>query len=64
MSFLFSTPKTKTQAVPPPPAIPEVDTNASDFAAKKARRRSGFEKTLITGDLTPMPTGKKRLLGG
>lgn len=63
MGGLFSKPKSPSPPkVPPPPAIPEVGPEAGDEAMRRARRRSGFRKTIITGSLEPM-TGKKQFLG-
>jgi hypothetical protein len=63
MSFLF--PKApKMPAVPPPPPIPQAGTSAMDLAQQQAQQRAGFQKTILTGDLEPKPTGKKKLLGG
>jgi len=62
---LFSKPKSvKPPPVPPPPVIPEAGPETEDWAARAARRRAGFRKTIITGALEPMPTGGKTLLGG
>lgn len=64
MSSLFSKPKSPPMPkVPPPPALPEVGPETEDFAARMAKRRSGFRKTILTGDLQPINTGKKQLLG-
>ena len=64
MGGLFSKPKSvKPPPVQPPPAIPEVDESVADVAAQRARRRSGFRKTIITGSLTPEGSGKKTTLG-
>lgn len=66
MSGLFSKPKSvKAPAVLAPPVIPSPDTagGASDMAIKQATQRSGLQKTMLTGDLTPAETGKKKLLG-
>ena len=63
MSSLFSKPKPPPMPeVPPPPALPDESPEAEDAAAKRMRSRSGYQKTLITGALTPN-TGKKTLLG-
>lgn len=63
MAPLFSkTKKPKLPPVPPPAPIPEVGPEVEDFAAKTARRRRGFRRTIITGALAP-PTGKKTVLG-
>lgn len=57
----------KPKAVKPPPApdpvatpveTPEVD----DTALKKARRGMGYQRTMLTGSLTPS-TGKSTMLG-
>ncbi len=48
--------------VPEPAAIPEVTPEVEDTAIKKARRRKGFAKTIITGSLEPTP--KKRTVLG
>lgn len=63
MAGLFgqSAPKLPTPA--PPPRMPEVSDATADYAARLARMRSGFKKTILTGDLSP-DTGKKKLLGG
>jgi hypothetical protein len=49
--------------VPAPPAIPVVDDETGDEAISSARKRSGYQKTIITGALEPKPTGKKTVLG-
>ena len=64
MGGLFSKPKTvKAPPVPPPPAVPVVSDEAEEFEAAEIRKRSGFRKTFLTGNLTPRSTGKKKLLG-
>jgi len=64
MGGLFSKPKSPSMPkVPPPAAMPQPGSDASDAAARAARARQGFSKTLITGDLEPKTT-KKTLLGG
>lgn len=63
MASLFSKPKSPTlPPVPPPPPVPVIEDDTADDAARAAKRRSGFKKTIITGDLEPN-TGKKTLLG-
>jgi len=63
MGGIFSKPKTpEMPPVPPPPALPDEAPEAEEDAAKRMRRRSGFQSTLLTGSLTP-ETGKKSLLG-
>lgn len=52
----------KAPPVPPPPAIPVVQDEAAEFAVKEQARKSGFQQTFLTGNLTPKPTGKKKLL--
>jgi len=60
MSGLFSRPK----SVKPPPIPPVEETEEpEEVAKKKAGRRRGYRRTIITGALTP-ETGKKQLLGG
>jgi hypothetical protein len=57
--------KPKAIKAPPPPApIATVEETATsgDEAITKARRRSGYQKTVITGALSPS-TGKKTVLG-
>jgi hypothetical protein len=63
MSFLFSRPKSPAMPpVPPPPVIPQVGPETGDFAAKLAKKRSGFAKTILTGELGSA-SGGKTLLG-
>jgi hypothetical protein len=63
MGGLFSKPKPAPKPIVPPPApLPEVPEEAGEEAIKKARRRSGFQKTILTGSLTP-ESGKKTVLG-
>ena len=65
MGSLFSKPKAaKPPPLKPAPAIPTVDPNFEGEMASKIRRRSGFSKTILTGNLSPEDTGKKKLLGG
>jgi len=65
MSGLFKAPKAPAPPpVPPPAPIPEVGPETGDETMRMARRRSGFRKTLLTGNLEPIGTGKKTLLGG
>ena len=63
MGGMFGGKKAPTPKVPPPPAIPEVGEETEDFAMRAARRRRGFASTILTGQLTPMGTGKKTVLG-
>jgi len=62
--ILWKAKKPSMPAVPPPLALPQVGPEVEDLAMRQARQRAGFQKTLITGNLEPAPTGKKRLLGG
>lgn len=58
-------PRAKTVKPPPlpaPAAIPEVGPEAGETAIKKARRRRGYAKTIVTGALEP-PARKKTVLG-
>lgn len=48
--------------LPPPAAIPEVGLEVEETAVRKARRRKGFARTIITGALEP-PARKKTVLG-
>lgn len=64
MGGLFSTPRVaKAPPVPPPPAIPDVGEEPSEFARR--RRPRGRRETFLTGDLIPglEGEGKKRTLG-
>lgn len=56
-------PKVKSPPVPPPPPIPEVGPEVEDWAMKMAKKKRGFSKTIITGELVPMGTGRKTVLG-
>jgi len=49
----MSRPKIKAPSVMPPVQIPEVSKEPEDWAVKQAKRRRGFEKTLLTGAKTP-----------
>jgi len=58
--------KPKTVKPPPPPAptaVPDTAPETEEQMMKKSRRASGYQKTLLTGALTPN-TGKSTLLGG
>jgi len=55
--------KVKPQAPPPPQAIPEVAPESEDTEVRKAMKRGGYRKTILTGALAPM-TGRKTVLGG
>ena len=48
--------------VPPPQAIPEVGPEPGEMAIRRARRRRGYEGTIITGALQA-PARKKTVLG-
>jgi hypothetical protein len=62
---LFTKPKQPSMPpVPAPPAVPQPDAAVEDLTMKRAKKRSGFEQTILTGALVPTGTGKKTLLGG
>lgn len=54
--------KVAQPALPSPQAIPEVEPAAEEGAMKRYRRRKGFEKQIITGELVP-ESEKKKVLG-
>lgn len=56
-------PKVSTPPVAAPQAIAETAPEAGETEAKRARRASGYSKTVLTGALTPKTTGKKTVLG-
>ena len=56
-------PTIKPPKPPAPPPVPQEAPQTGDQAIEKQRRKSGFEKTVMTGELTPN-TGKKTTLGG
>ena len=65
MGGIFSKPKVvKAPPVQPPPAIPDVGEEPSEFARRKAPR--GRRETFLTGDLIPsqdielLRAGKKK----
>lgn len=61
MSGLFPKPKTVTPPpLPPPPPRPEPELfeEAGELAKKKAVRRRGRRRTIITGELEPETRGK------
>ena len=63
MGGMFSKPKTvKPPPVPEPVAMPEVTAEAGETAMKRARRKKGYAKTIITGSLEP--AAKKRTILG
>ena len=66
MGGVFSKPK-KVKPPPPPPlpapvATADVSQQAGETAIRRARRRGGYRKTMLTGALSPT-TGKKTTLG-
>lgn len=64
MGVIFSKPKSSSLSpVSQPPPIPDEAPEAGEEAAKRARRRTGFRKTILTGALEPQTT-RKQLLGG
>lgn len=56
--------KPKLPPIPPAQAIPEVGPEAEDSAIRRARRRSGYFKTILAGALSPASGGKTTLGGG
>lgn len=54
--------KPKPPPLPAPVATPEVSEAAPEDEAKKALRRSGYQRTILTGALTPS-TGRSTTLG-
>lgn len=61
---LSSQPKAVKPPAPPPIApTPTVSPAAADYGASLARRRKGYESTLLTGALEPMSSGKRTTLG-
>jgi len=52
----------KPPPVPAPAAIPTVGQETEEQRIRALRRRSGFEKTQIVGNLAPK-TGRKTTLG-
>ena len=59
----MGSPAPKKPPIPAPQATPQVGKDTEDLAVKKQRRKSGYEKTLLTGGLSPS-AGKKTTLGG
>ena len=59
MGGMFSSPS--KPKIPPPQAIPEVDMEG--VRRDVGRRGGSRSKTMITGELEPILTGKKNLLG-
>ena len=50
--------------VPEPPPVPTVqEEKVEETAIKEQRKRMGFERTFLTGSLTPKSTKKKKFLG-
>lgn len=57
--------KPKSVKAPPPPApqaVIETGPETSEAEIKKQKKKSGYAKTVITGNLAPS-TGKKTALG-
>jgi len=63
-TWRFKGGKPKMPPVPPPPAIPSEGEDAGISVAKAMRRKSGYAKTILTGDLIPKSSGKNKVLGG
>jgi hypothetical protein len=64
LGSLFRKPKSiSPPPVPEPTPIPQVLPETGDEAMARARRKGGYEKTILTGGLTPKSTGKKTTLG-
>lgn len=61
MGGLFGKPKLPEP--PPPPPTPEIEPEVEDWAKRRIRGKRGFRQTIITGALTPAPTGKKTFFG-
>ena len=47
---------------PPPTAMPGEALEAGEAAIRRARRRGGYRRTILTGALSPT-TGRKTTLG-
>jgi hypothetical protein len=62
MGGIFGKDPPKPPPPPPPVALPEVGPDTGDAAARAAQRRSGFQRTILTGALEPEPR-KKTTLG-
>lgn len=64
MSFLFSKGRgavPQMPPLPPPAAIPQVGPEPGDWATRLAKRRAGFAKTILTGELQTTKAGKTLL---
>ena len=55
-------PKIDPGTPPPPPPLPKENTEAQDEAIAEEKKKSGYEKTIVAGNLTPN-TGKRLTLG-
>ncbi len=65
MGGLFSAPKAPPINLPRPapiPPIPQVEPETGESARRAVKRKRGFQKAIITGELAPT-TQKKALLG-
>ena len=49
-------------SVRPNPPMPVASDKTEDFTTARLRRRSGYEKTILTGELAPGGEGKKATL--
>ena len=64
MAGLFHSPKTPKMPAPPDPVpLPYDDElqEASEFEKRRALRRKGRRKTIVTGELEPAQTKKIKL---
>jgi hypothetical protein len=53
----------KAPPVPAPATIPDTAPEAGEDEAKRVRRQMGYQKQILTGNLTPKSTGKRTTLG-
>lgn len=65
LDMMYGKPQTfSPPAVPDPAAVPTVPSEVGESEYKKAAKRAGRAKTIVTGDLEPETKGKKILFGG
>jgi hypothetical protein len=55
--------KVEAPKVPDPPPVPVVGDENEELALSELKKKSGFKKTFLTGQLTPKSTGKSKTLG-